>query len=337
MEHLEWTVGIDVAAESFVAAVWKVSERRIVDRASFANTPDGFAELFSWLLQQQVRSEESLICLEATGVYSEALSYRLVGEGWSVAVEAPQKVHRVFRRTQKNDLLDAMQIAEYAWRYSDQLTRWQPSSRAVEELRVLLSTREQLVGYRTAQQNSLKSLQRKVVISRVAQQVQEQTIAHLQQQIQQIDDAIAAIVEEDRQIGDHARRLRKVPGVGLLLIANLAVLTQGFVLRVESRHLCSLLGIAPREHSSGTSIRRRPRSSGHGPHRIRKLLYLAAMSRRRNDNGARVYYQRKIAEGKPPRVVLNNLANKLIALLCALITSEAEYDPRLQAVHLAEA
>lgn len=37
-----------------------------------------------------------MVCLEATGVYGEALCYYLAAKGYQVAVESPQKVKRAF-------------------------------------------------------------------------------------------------------------------------------------------------------------------------------------------------------------------------------------------------
>ena len=36
----------------------------------------------------------------------------------------------------------------------------------------------------------------------------------------------------------------------------------------------------------------------------------------------RKYYLRKVAEGKPKRLVLNNVANKLLKIVCALVKTE---------------
>ena len=92
----------------------------------FANHLDGFSTLIRWLSTQGARAEQAVVCLEATGVYGEALCYFLQAQGYAVAVEAPQRVKRAFHQLGKNDRVDAQQIAEYAYRFEDALAFGSP-------------------------------------------------------------------------------------------------------------------------------------------------------------------------------------------------------------------
>ena len=87
------------------------------------------------------------------------------------------------------------------------------------------------------------------------------------------------------------------------------------------------------EHTSGTSVYRKPRSRQYGPSRMRKLLYLAAMSVSTHNVQFRAYYLRKVAEGKPKRLVLNNIANKLVKIICAVVKTETPYIPNYKSVN----
>ena len=98
--------------------------------------------------------------------------------------------------------------------------------------------------------------------------------------------------------------------------------------RVTVKELNSFLGIAPNEHSSGSSVHGHPTSRHFGPTAIRKLLYLAALSVSTHRDQFRSYYLRKTQEeGKPARVVLNNIENKLIKIICAVLRSNSPYHP----------
>ena len=97
--------------------------------------------------------------MEATGVYGEALCYDLISRGYRVAVESPLKVKRSFAQSaHKNDTVDARQIAEYGHRFYDELPWWTPPSEVLEEVRMLLSAREQFVTQRIANINALKTM-----------------------------------------------------------------------------------------------------------------------------------------------------------------------------------
>ena len=74
-------------------------------------------------------------------------------------------------------------------------------------------------------------------------------------------------------------------------------------------------------------MRRRPRSRGYGPAAIRKLLYLASMRLVTIDGSPhQAYYRRKVTEGKPGRLVLNNVGNKLLRVLAAVLRDGVPYE-----------
>ena len=103
-------IGIDPAAERFAAATYHRPEAPERATASFANNFDGFEELTHWLTQHDATPATSIVCVEATGVYAEALCYYLHESGFTVSVESPHKVKRAFKTTNKNAPTDARQI-----------------------------------------------------------------------------------------------------------------------------------------------------------------------------------------------------------------------------------
>lgn len=155
-------IGIDVASESLCAALYQEGEQRR-ETLDFANDDTGFDSFTQWLASQGITHGNSIICLECTGVYNEALIYWLAARQWQIAVEAPQHVKRGMGKPQKNDAVDAQHIAEYAFRYYDKLHRWQAPDSALERISTLLTTREHCQKHRTAVQNILTALKRKVI------------------------------------------------------------------------------------------------------------------------------------------------------------------------------
>ena len=67
------------------------------------------------------------------------------------------------------------------------------------------------------------------------------------------------------------------------------------------------------------------KSRRYGPPMIRKLLYLAAMNLKQHSTVHARYFARKVAEGKSTRLVLNNLSNKLLRIICAVLREEHPY------------
>ena len=66
---------------------------------------------------------------------------------------------------------------------------------------------------------------------------------------------------------------------------------------------------------------------------MRKLLHLGALSVRTHKPVFRHYFERKVAEGKPKKLVLNNIANDLVRIICAILRSQTPYIPNDRSVH----
>lgn len=157
-------VGIDIASASFMACIgttpWKVTVKPV----QFANDEDGFVSFLGWLQQHNLKVEQTVVCMEATGVYSEGLAYFLHASGYAVAVEPPLNIQRKFPvNASKTDVLDCQYIAEYACRYSDKLSFWQPRAEILEQVKVLLTTRQHFSVQITGHKNALHAINRKKV------------------------------------------------------------------------------------------------------------------------------------------------------------------------------
>ena len=330
MAQKKYFVGVDIASRTFNAAIGTTPWKVVLKPQQFENSEDGFQALLEWLAQHRISAGQSVVCMEATGVYGESLAYFLYAKGYQVCVEPPLKVKRAFKpHGPKSDAVDSLQIAEYAFRYLDQLSVWQPKSEILEQIRVLLSTREQFVAQRTAHKNTLQAIQRKVVKTPFAEQAHLQIIEQLKQQIRALDQEMRRLIDNDPTFKHILLLLISIPGVGFLLAAHLILLTQT---SLDYRRLASYLGVAPNQHASGSSVYKQPTSRHFGPAASRKLLYLAACSVRTHRQEFKTYFLRKTAEGKSAHLVLNNIANKLIKIVCAVLRSNTPYIPNYRPV-----
>jgi transposase len=307
-------LGIDPAADAFV-----VSSYPAAATTAFDNTAEGIAAFLAEL------PDDALVAVENTGVYSEALCYALHEAGVALALLDPHALHRAFPGTAKTDALDSRKAAEYAARFHDRLPRWQPHAAVVEQVRVLLSTRERLVEQKTAMMNARQALRRKVVQTPAANAALDATVAHLKGQVAALEEELRRLIGAHPTLAQGVTLLLGVPGVGLLLSAHLLVLTGGFTEVPRYRALAQRLGVAPNAHESGRSVRRPSRSRGYGPPAARKLLHLAARSVRTHEGGYRRYFEGKVGAGKAKAVVLNAIANRLLRVMCAVLREGQPY------------
>lgn len=327
-------IGIDPASETFTASIFQGPGESDLLTAQFANEIDGFDAFLTWLKGHQVASDDSMVCVEATGVYAEALCYYLHEQGVQVAVEGPQQVKRAFKtNSNKDDPTDAKQLAEYAFRFFDELRLWQPKEAVIEQIRTLLVAREQFVSPLWANRNLHQSLRKKVVETPAVTVALTAMIAQLKQQIKAIEEEVKRLIRSDPTLSDLLTLLLSIPSGGLLLRAHLLVVTDGFRREVTPRQLAAYIGICPYEHTSGTSVKKPSRSRGYGPRVLRKLMYLGAMNLKRCSPHYRDYYERKRAEGKSGRLILNNLSNKLLRVICAVVREGRPYRESYRSVY----
>ena len=324
----EFYVGVDVASETLAVALAHGPGQHLDRPLAIANDPDGFAALAAWLAERGATPEQSLVCLESTGVYGEALCYWLDERGFRVVVEDAAKVRRAMPVAgAKTDALDAQRIADYAARFLDELRLWTPAEAVVEQVRTLLTMREQLTRERTAKLNARRMLRRKAVQTPLALRIADDAVDYLKARIAEIDREVKRLVSSHPTIGPAVALLVSVPGVGHLLASHLCVATGGFTRPLRPKQTSAWLGICPLDYESGTSVKRKPRSRGYGPSAIRKLLYLASM-RLVSIEGSphQAYFERKTAEGKSGRLVLNNVGNKLLRVMAAVLRDGHPYE-----------
>jgi transposase len=316
-------VGVDIASATFTACVGVSPWKLVVKPETFENDENGFTIFLSWMKDQDCSLIDTVVCMEATGVYGEGLAYFLCANGYTVAIEPPLNIQRKFPiNKSKNDLLDSTYVTEYACRFVDKLAFWKPRDDILEQVKVLLSSREQFVQQSTAQKNALHAVNRKKVSCDVAKNVHKEIIKQIEKHIATIDAEIRRLIDSDPTYKQTFLLLLSLPGVGAILAAHLLIITQE---SQDPRVLASFIGISPIEHTSGTSIYKAPTSRHYGPPAIRKLLFLAACSIRQHRKQFQLYFVRKTAEGKAKKLIMNNIENKLLKIACAVLRNQKPY------------
>jgi transposase len=326
MNKVEFYVGIDISSKYFTVSILTAKTMKAVSFDNFENSINGFQSLLSEFQSQKIKSSDCIVCMEATGVYGENLAYFLISNNFLVAIENPLKVKRAFDISpKKTDKIDSKRIAEYAYRFVDELEAWTPKSQIIEEIRIFLAQREQFTVQKTANTNARKALEKKFYRSEKAIQMYMDMTKKCDENIKSIDKEILALIEKEPEYRQAVANITTIPGVGNILAFHILAVTNGFQEHMDFKELASYAGIVPLPFESGSSVRKKTASSGIGPGKIRKLLFLASMSSRTYNKSMRDYFLRKVAEGKNKRLVLNNIGNKLLKLTLALVKNRKPY------------
>lgn len=145
--------GIDSHKDTFAAAVVDDQARRI-DTTEVENTPAGFHQLVGWMGRHRCRR----VGIEGSGSHGGPAVLALSDTGFTV-VEVPPQMTAATRRQQrsaaKTDAIDAVLIARITLRETD----LPPirSNGALEDLRVLVRYRRELLAERNRVANRLHS------------------------------------------------------------------------------------------------------------------------------------------------------------------------------------
>jgi transposase len=110
-------VGIDIAKSFHVASVIDENETKIINKPfKFDNSNDGFEKFLTIMNSLSLKKDESLLGLEATGIYGENLWEFLNSKGFRVKLLNPFQVSRYREQTTmkkvKNDNIDSLVIAQ---------------------------------------------------------------------------------------------------------------------------------------------------------------------------------------------------------------------------------
>lgn len=314
-------VGIDVAkakvdvALKLPAGKWKT---KVV-----ANNRPGFVELRSWLDKHGVQCAH--VCMEATGVYWERLAEDLADHGFAVSVVNPAQIHRFAGalgvRT-KTDAVDAKVIAEFCATTAPRL--WVPPAKSVRRLRALIGRREALVDLRTQELNRLE-----VAATEEVRRSIQSVIAHLDQQIEDIDRQITRDVDDDPTLREQRELLASIPGFGDRT-ATMFLAHFGGVLRfAQTRQAVAYAGLDTRKHESGSSVNAKPRISKMGHSQIRRALYMPAITAMCRTAWGKAFSNRLLAAGKPKKLILGALMRKMVAIAYGVLKSRTPFNPAI--------
>ena len=144
-------------------------------------------------------------------------------------------------------------------------------------------------------------------------------------QIKKLESQIKAVIESDEKIKANYQLLISIKCVGPVLAANMIACTHNFTRFTNWRKFACYVGTAPFEHQSGTSIKGKTRVSSLSNRQIKKLIHLVAICACAYNPELKVYYKRRVGEGKNKMSTLNVIRNKLIARMFAVVNRGTAY------------
>lgn len=322
----KWFIGIDISKEKVDIACVDI-ENNVVFQNVISNNDSKLKSFFVKVFQKlKLNPFEVLICCEQTGIYNRPLERVCVDLSLALWVETAIKIKRAASNLRgKSDKMDALRIAEYGKRYVDKKSLYKETDIETKKLQTLLNARETIIGEISRMKQQLNESKRfDVTKHKLLKSCFDNPIKALTKQLAQIEKEINLLVEQSQEMKENSKLLSSIPGIGRQNALQFIVYTNNFKLFSSPKHLACYAGVAPFPNESGTIIKKH-RVSHLANKKLKSLLHMAAMSCIRAKGEIKEYYIRKVKEGKNKMLVLNNIRNKLIQRMFAVINRKTEY------------
>lgn len=323
-------VGVDISKTWFDAALITLADPSKIIHQQFSQTPDGYKKMQQWLQQYDVSlNDDTLFCMEYTGIYNTGLVNYLVEQHAQLWVEMPLRIKRAGGLERgSDDKSAAFKIAWYALRYQDQAKLWKPADSSIEKIKHLITQRERIITsikHLTVPAEELKEcgcLQD----AKMMDKLQQPAIKALQKTKQGIEALITKTIKQDEELNNKIQLIQSVSGIGTVTATALLVYTKGFTAFKNAKELACYCGVVPFNKTSGSSVKYKASVSPFANMKLKKLLHLCAMSAIQNNKEMKAYFERKVMEGKNKMSVINAVRNKLIHRVFAVVRDERLFE-----------
>ena len=273
--------------------------------------------------------DDTIFCMEHTGIYNLPIVKWLQNHQGKIWMESGVHIRKTLGLVRgKNDKVDSIRIAMYAYINRHQIKLWKAPRKLIERIAALLSQRLRL-NKAKKQLNTANREQRLFMdkdIMRSLNRYTQKTVVVINKQIEAIENEILGLIKEDEKLNRMYQIITSVYGVGFVTATYILVTTNEFININNPKKYACYSGVVPFEHSSGSSVRGRTRVSQMANKNIKTLLHLAALSTIRKQGELQEYYNRKVAEGKNKMSVLNAIRNKLILRVFACVNQNRKYE-----------
>ena len=314
--------GIEVSARTLLVALGP--EERSASLREFPNTSEGHQALLRFLERS---GRPVRVVMESTGLYGLDLALCLHQAGVAVMVANPRAVRHfalAMMKRSKTDRLDAEVLRQFAARMP--FVAWRPPSAAAFKLVAVARRLEALTGMLAAEKNRLHAASLSEALPVIIRRDIQRSIVTQQRAIERLTRAAQEFVISDPEMARRYALLLSIPGFGatsaLHTLAELALLPAG----LDVRQWVAYAGLDPRQHTSGSSVEKKPRISKAGNKHLRRALYMPALVAIVHQPHLRAFYDHLLARGKTKMQALVAVMRKLLHAIFGMFKHNQTFD-----------
>ena len=292
----------------------------------FKNNAKGTAMLLHHCTQIAPASELFFV-MEASGEYCNTCALTLLElADTRVAITPPACVLGFIKsriKRIKNDNADAVAIREYA--EVAQPSEWLPPTKEQQRLRdlqLVLAGVRKTIARKKCQLEKLESAKE---FDRFAWDSLLRSIDNELAERKLLEKEIEKVIAADETMSQDSNNMLSVPGVGPGVRNVLMTSCYRQLRELSQRQMLAYSGMCPQQNQSGKS-RGQTRMNKAGDPRIRKVMYMAALSAVAPNGILYDYFQRQKKNGKSGKSALVSVMRKLLYLIQAVVKSNTPFN-----------
>jgi transposase len=319
-----YIIGVDVSKLKLDLHCYGQSNSLII-----SNDNKGFKSFLKWIKKEVSKDITAvMVVMEYTGIYTYRLEQFLQQQAIGYVKRPALDIKRsVGMKRGKTDQADARMISQYGWYRREELKPMKPVSDTQQQLQQLMNYRDKLVADRASYETRVKELKEQLgekLPGQIAASSQY-IIEVMEVEIKEARQAIEELIGSDKSLKVNYDLVKSVQGIGFVTAVHMLIVTENFSRFADPRKFACYAGVAPFEHSSGSSIRGRTKVSQLANKKMKSLLTLAAICAVKHDPGLKAKYAQKLQEGKAKMSALNMIRFKLIERIFAVIKRQSPY------------
>jgi len=283
-----------------------------------SNDPKGYDVLIGKLGLQRT------YLMESSGPYYLRFAFAIKKLNGDVRVENPIAVKRFIQmhlERNKSDKKDARWLYFYA--RQQETSEWTLPPKEQLYCAQIMGSIDLYSRQLTMITNQLHSLEQVPVLMKDVIKSLKKMAQLIGKEVKKLELQLQDLIQTWQ--GEQVKNITSIPGLGKRAVALLIVYTNGFKKISNHRQLIALAGLAPREHTSGSSVRGRKGICKMGNGHLRSVLYMCSLSAIKHNLPCKELYDRLKAKGKRSKVALIAVCNKLLKQAFAIATKGTAY------------
>lgn len=329
--EFDFFIGIDVSKNELDFAVQQGGH--FLFHREIANQPEAIKAFVKELKKLPGFSlSKAVFCMEHTGIYNNHL-LSCLHQKTSICLESAIHIKKSLGSIRgKNDKIDSIRIAGYAYEKREKLRLWAPKREVIRQLAHLTATRSRLIEARKMLKTPLKE-QHTFSPQKLTKQntsLCSGTFKAIDADLKKTEKAIDQLIASDPELDRLFRLTTSVTGIGKVTAVQIIITSNEFKSISGTKQYASYSGVAPFTQESGI-FKGKGRVSHMANKKIKTLLHMSALVAIKFNSDLRAYYQRKVHQDKKNKMsVINAVRNKLLLRIFACVNQNRTYENNCQ-------